>query len=122
MKGKRKQMLQAAADREIETWPRVGADEASFAATYADCPWPPRRSSKDLCQTSRRWQYKCADRPHTDPKQQPQMIKQAGITDPSKQFLINAINPIFSMLGAIYGSSLLDTLGRRKMLLGGLNR
>jgi len=50
------------------------------------------------------------------------MIKQAGITDPSKQFLINAINPIFSMLGAIYGASLLDTLGRRKMLLGGLNR
>jgi MFS family permease len=48
------------------------------------------------------------------------MIKQAGITNPSKQLLINAINPIFSMLGAIYGASLLDTLGRRKMLLGGL--
>ena len=50
----------------------------------------------------------------------PQMIKQAGITDPSKQLLINAINPIFSMLAAIYGASLLDKLGRRKMLLGGL--
>ena len=48
------------------------------------------------------------------------MIKQAGITSSSKQLLINAINPIFSMLGAIYGASLLDTLGRRKMLLGGL--
>ena len=48
------------------------------------------------------------------------MIKQAGITSSSPQLLINAINPIFSMLGAIYGASLLDKLGRRKMLLGGL--
>ena len=48
------------------------------------------------------------------------MIKQAGITSSSTQLLINAINPIFSMLGAIYGASLLDKLGRRKMLLGGL--
>src|ERR1700761_4226115 len=48
------------------------------------------------------------------------MIKQAGITDPNKQLLINAINPIFSMLGAMYGATLLDRLGRRVMLLGGL--
>jgi MFS family permease len=48
------------------------------------------------------------------------MVKQAGITDPNKQLLINAINPIFSMLAAIYGATLLDTLGRRKMLMGGL--
>ena len=48
------------------------------------------------------------------------MVKQAGITDSGSQLLINAINPIFSMLGAIFGASLLDKLGRRKMLLGGL--
>lgn len=50
----------------------------------------------------------------------PSMIKNAGITDTNKQLLINAINPIFSMLAAIYGATLLDRLGRRKMLLGGL--
>ncbi|EUC32829.1 hypothetical protein COCCADRAFT_5518 [Bipolaris zeicola 26-R-13] len=50
----------------------------------------------------------------------PAMIKNAGIKDPNKQLLINAINPIFSMLAAIYGATLLDTLGRRKMLMGGL--
>jgi MFS family permease len=50
----------------------------------------------------------------------PSMIKQAGILDPNKQLLINAINPIFSMIAAVYGATLLDKLGRRKMLLGGL--
>ncbi|OOQ85681.1 Lactose permease [Penicillium brasilianum] len=50
----------------------------------------------------------------------PQMIIQAGITSSDKQLLINAINPIFSMLGAIYGATLLDRLGRRTMLLWGL--
>ena len=50
----------------------------------------------------------------------PQMFKQAGITSPSTQLLLTAINPIFSMMGAIYGATLLDKLGRRKMLLGGL--
>lgn len=50
----------------------------------------------------------------------PQMIIQAGITSSDKQLLINAINPIFSMLGAIYGATLLDKLGRRTMLLWGL--
>jgi hypothetical protein len=34
--------------------------------------------------------------------------------------LVNAINPIFSMIAAIYGATLLDRLGRRKMLMGGL--
>ncbi|KXS93863.1 hypothetical protein AC578_3413 [Pseudocercospora eumusae] len=51
----------------------------------------------------------------------PEMIKQAGITDTSKQLLLNAINPIFSMLAAIYGATLLDKLGRRTMLLAGLS-
>ncbi|EGP90447.1 uncharacterized protein MYCGRDRAFT_36522 [Zymoseptoria tritici IPO323] len=50
----------------------------------------------------------------------PQMIKNAGITNTGTQLLINAINPIFSMMGAIYGATLLDKLGRRIMLLGGL--
>lgn len=48
------------------------------------------------------------------------MIIQAGIKDTNKQLLINAINPIFSMIGAIYGASLLDRLGRRTMMLVGL--
>lgn len=43
-----------------------------------------------------------------------------GITDTNKQLLINAINPIFSMIAAIYGATLLDKIGRRKMLMGGL--
>lgn len=50
----------------------------------------------------------------------PIMVKQAGILDPNKQLLINAINPIFSMIAAIYGATLLDKLGRRKMLMYGL--
>ena len=50
----------------------------------------------------------------------PQMIANAGIDDTDKKLLINAINPIFSMIAAIYGATLLDKLGRRIMLLGGL--
>ena len=50
----------------------------------------------------------------------PQMIENAGIEDTNKKLLINAINPIFSMLAAIYGATLLDRLGRRTMLMGGL--
>ena len=48
------------------------------------------------------------------------MIQNAGITDKNKQLLINAINPIFSMMGAIYGATLLDKLGRRFMMLASL--
>ncbi len=48
------------------------------------------------------------------------MIENAGIKDKNKQLLINAINPIFSMIGAIYGATLLDKLGRRFMMLAGL--
>ena len=49
------------------------------------------------------------------------MVKSAGIVDTNKQLLINAINPIFSMIAAIYGASLLDRLGRRTMMLAGLS-
>lgn len=50
----------------------------------------------------------------------PAMIKNAGITSVNKQLIINAINPIFSWLAAMYGATLLDRLGRRTMLLYGL--
>lgn len=50
----------------------------------------------------------------------PEMMESAGITDVNTQLLLNAINPIFSMIGAVYGASLLDKLGRRKMMLAGL--
>lgn len=50
----------------------------------------------------------------------PLMLKEAGITSSSTQLLLNAINPIFSMIAAICGATLLDKLGRRVMLLGGL--
>lgn len=50
----------------------------------------------------------------------PEMFATAGITNTDTQLLLNAINPIFSMMGAIYGASLLDKLGRRKMMLMGL--
>lgn len=49
------------------------------------------------------------------------MIENAGITSKNKQLLINAINPIFSMMGAVYGATLLDRLGRRFMMLAGLS-
>ncbi|TDZ15771.1 Lactose permease [Colletotrichum orbiculare MAFF 240422] len=50
----------------------------------------------------------------------PEMFKQAGILDDNTQLLLNAINPIFSMIAAIYGASLLDKLGRRFMMIVGL--
>jgi MFS family permease len=50
----------------------------------------------------------------------PQMVKTAGITNNSTQLLINAINPIFSLIAAVYGATLLDKLGRRTMLMAGL--
>lgn len=48
------------------------------------------------------------------------MFKLSGITSTNTQLLLTAINPIFSMIAAVYGATLLDKLGRRKMLLGGL--
>lgn len=50
----------------------------------------------------------------------PDMVLQAGITDTNTQLLINAINPIFSMIAAVVGASLLDRYGRRPMMLGAL--
>jgi MFS family permease len=48
------------------------------------------------------------------------MVKTAGITNNSTALLLNAINPIFSLIAAIYGATLLDKLGRRTMLIAGL--
>lgn len=45
------------------------------------------------------------------------MIENAGITNTNTQLLINAINPIFSMIGAIVGATMLDRLGRRPMMM-----
>lgn len=50
----------------------------------------------------------------------PKMIEAAGITDNNTQLLINAINPIFSLIAAVYGATCLDRLGRRSMMLWGL--
>lgn len=51
----------------------------------------------------------------------PKMFEVAGITSTDTQLLLTAINPIFSMIAAIYGATLLDKLGRRKMLMWGLS-
>ncbi|KAI1178336.1 lactose permease [Nemania sp. FL0916] len=50
----------------------------------------------------------------------PEMIEAAGITNTNTQLLINAINPIFSLIAAMYGATCLDKLGRRPMMLWGL--
>ncbi|KAI0542010.1 lactose permease [Xylaria digitata] len=50
----------------------------------------------------------------------PEMIEAAGITNTNTQLLINAINPIFSLIAAVYGATCLDKLGRRPMMLWGL--
>lgn len=47
----------------------------------------------------------------------PQMIKSAGIDNTNTQLLLNAINPIFSMIAAMIGASMLDRLGRRFMMM-----
>ncbi|KAI1812425.1 lactose permease [Poronia punctata] len=48
------------------------------------------------------------------------MVAAAGISSTDTQLLINAINPIFSLLASIYGATCLDKLGRRPMMLWGL--
>jgi sugar porter (SP) family MFS transporter len=50
----------------------------------------------------------------------PKMFEAAGIANADTRLLLNAINPIFSMIAAVYGASLLDKLGRRPMMLWGL--
>ncbi|KAI0388343.1 lactose permease [Xylariaceae sp. FL0594] len=50
----------------------------------------------------------------------PEMVAAAGIHNTNTQLLINAINPIFSLIAAVYGATCLDKLGRRPMMLWGL--
>ncbi|KAK3616432.1 hypothetical protein LTR22_027076 [Elasticomyces elasticus] len=50
----------------------------------------------------------------------PEMIEAAGITSSSTHLLINAINPIFSIIAAVYSAKLFDKLGRRVMLMAEL--
>ncbi|EXK78067.1 hypothetical protein FOQG_17248 [Fusarium oxysporum f. sp. raphani 54005] len=50
----------------------------------------------------------------------PEMLKNAGMTNSNTQLLINAINGVICWLAATCGSSLLDKLGRRPMMMGGL--
>ncbi|KAL1589451.1 hypothetical protein WHR41_01848 [Cladosporium halotolerans] len=49
-----------------------------------------------------------------------EILKSAGILDPNKQLLINAIAPIFALIASAYGATLLDKRGRRFMLLWGM--
>lgn len=51
---------------------------------------------------------------------QPQMMKNAGITNTNTQLLLNAINPLVSLLAAIVGTGFLDKVGRRVMMMGAL--
>ncbi|EWZ28165.1 lactose permease [Fusarium oxysporum Fo47] len=50
----------------------------------------------------------------------PAMVLNAGITNTNTQLLLNAINPILSMIAAIAGTTVLDRLGRRLMMIGSL--
>lgn len=48
------------------------------------------------------------------------MIQNAGIDDTNTQLLLSAINPIMSMIAALIGTSFLDRVGRRPMMMGAL--
>lgn len=48
------------------------------------------------------------------------MVENAGIDNTNTQLLLNAINPVLSMTAAVVGTTLLDRLGRRPMMIGAL--
>lgn len=50
----------------------------------------------------------------------PVIVEQTGITNPHTQLLLNALNPVVSWFAAIAGAVLLDRVGRRPFLLGGV--
>lgn len=50
----------------------------------------------------------------------PVIVQQAGIDDPHRQLLLNALNPVISWFIAIIGAMLLDRVGRRPFLLAGV--
>lgn len=47
----------------------------------------------------------------------PAMVLNAGITNTNTQLLLNAINPILSMIAAVTGTTVLDKYGRRPMMM-----
>jgi hypothetical protein len=47
----------------------------------------------------------------------PVMLEDIGITGSNQQLLMNALNTVFSFLGGIFGSFMVDRLGRRNLFL-----
>ena len=47
----------------------------------------------------------------------PVMLEDIGITSEHKQLLMNALNTIFSLMGGLVGSFMVDRLGRRTLFL-----
>ena len=45
------------------------------------------------------------------------MLQDIGITGTNQQLLMNALNTVFSFLGGIFGSFMVDRLGRRNLFL-----
>jgi sugar porter (SP) family MFS transporter len=50
----------------------------------------------------------------------PVIIAQTGIDNPHTQLLLNALNPVISLVAAVMGALLLDRVGRRPFLLSGV--
>jgi len=48
----------------------------------------------------------------------PVMLQQAGITNTNTQLMLNGLISTISFIGAVIGSTLVDTVGRRRMLFG----
>jgi hypothetical protein len=47
----------------------------------------------------------------------PVLLQQAGIKSPDRQRVLNFVNSVTSMVGALTGTAVVDRVGRRKMLL-----
>jgi MFS family permease len=47
----------------------------------------------------------------------PVMLEDIGITGTNQQLLMNALDTVFSFLGGIFGSFMVDRLGRRNLFL-----
>jgi MFS family permease len=45
------------------------------------------------------------------------MLEDIGITGSNQQLLMNALNTVFSFLGGVFGSFMVDRLGRRNLFL-----
>jgi MFS family permease len=47
----------------------------------------------------------------------PVLLKQAGITSPDRQRVLNFVNSVTSFIGALSGTAIIDHVGRRKLML-----